>query len=130
MKQDRRERYGAIGVKCTLIVLAILLFTGSAASGQQQQQAGKYKPPLRERLFYGGGLGLQFGTITDIELSPIVGLWVLPRVGIAAGPSFRYYKNPYYRTAIYGGRTYVEYLILQDFNNMVPIGLHLGLFLH
>ena len=128
MKKDRGERYRGISVTHTLIMVAALfLITNGVALSQSNT---KEKPPLKERLFYGGGIGLQFGTITDIELTPVVGLWVLPRLGIAAGPTFRYYKNPIYSTAIYGGRTYLEYIILQDFDNMIPIGLHLGLFLH
>lgn len=100
------------------------------ASQANAQQTRKEVPPLKDRLFYGGSLGLQFGTFTDIEISPIIGLWVLPRVGIAAGPNFRYYKDPFGHTTIYGGRTYVQYLFLQDFNNIIPLGLHVGLFLH
>jgi hypothetical protein len=127
MKPDWSERYGRISVLRTLIIAAVLT-SGFAIAGAQQPK--KDIPPLRERLFYGGGLGLQFGTVTNIELSPIIGLWVLPRVGIAAGPTYTYYKDPYFHTSIYGGRTYAELIILQDFNNIIPIGVHLGLFLH
>jgi hypothetical protein len=85
---------------------------------------------LKERLFYGGSFSLQFGTFTNIDISPIIGLWVLPRVGIAAGPDFRYYKDPIDRTTIYGGKTYLEIIFLQDLDKIIPLGLHLGLFLH
>jgi hypothetical protein len=96
------------------------------------QKVKDEKPPLNERLFFGGSFGLQFGTITYIDISPTVGLWVLPRVAIAGGPSFIYYKNKYYdeQTSIYGGRFYSQYVILQDLNNVLPIGLHTGIFLH
>lgn len=87
-------------------------------------------PPLKDRLFYGGNLNLQFGTYTDIQVSPVIGLWVLPRVGIAIGPDFQYYKLGSTSTFIYGGKTYLEYLFLQDLNNVIPLGMHVGLFLH
>jgi len=109
------------------LLVMLLSLTLTKATGQRPRNE---VPPLKDRLFYGGSLGLQFGTFTDIEVSPIIGLWVLPRVGIAAGPNFRYYKDPYDHTTIYGGRAYIQYLFLQDINNIIPVGLHLGLFLH
>jgi hypothetical protein len=94
------------------------------------QEVRKEAPPLRERLFFGGNIGLQFGTYTNIDLSPIIGLWVHPRIAVAAGPDFRYYKDPYDNTTIYGGKAYMEIIFLQDLNNILPLGIHLGMFLH
>lgn len=115
-----------------LISLAFLLIlvvsaTVVPASGQTTRPE---VPPLKDRLFYGGNLNLQFGTYTDIQISPVIGLWVLPRVGIAIGPDFQYYKLGSARTFIYGGKTYLEYLFLQDLNNVIPLGMHVGLFFH
>lgn len=94
------------------------------------QQPGKpdQRPPLRERLFFGGNFGLQFGDYTNIEVSPMVGIWVLPRVAIAAGPSFKYYSTPNIKTSIFGGNTFVRLMVLQDLNNILPVGIHLGIF--
>ncbi len=94
------------------------------------QAVKKDIPPFKERLFYGGSIGLQFGTITDIQISPVVGLWLLPRLGVAAGPNFRFYKNPFEKTTIYGGRSYLQFLFIQDLNSVVPLGIHIGMFLH
>lgn len=134
MKTMCYERYDYMKVIKHYVVVFLLMFLLIPKSDAQQtsekQKTRNEIPPLKERLFYGGSLGLQFGTFTDIELSPIIGLWVLPRVGIAVGPTFRYNKNPFYRTLIYGGRTYIQYIFLQDLDNIVPLGLHVGLFLH
>lgn len=108
------------------LFFALLIISFSDLNGQDTKDD---KPPFRERLFYGGNLGLQFGTITDIEISPLIGIWVLPRIGIAAGPSYRYYKDPVDRTSIYGGSTYIQFMFLQDLNNIIPLGVHAGLFL-
>lgn len=109
------------------IVLLMLIAIFPATYGQKEKVE---VPPLKERLFFGGNFGLQFGTITDIQFSPVIGLWLLPRLGVAAGPNFRYYKDPYDRTTIYGGRTYLQYIVVQDLNNVIPLGIHAGLFLH
>lgn len=109
------------------IVLLVLIAIFPATYGQKEKVE---VPPFKERLFFGGNFGLQFGTITDIQFSPVIGLWLLPRLGVAAGPNFRYYKDPYDRTTIYGGRTYLQYIVVQDLNNVIPLGIHAGLFLH
>jgi len=114
-------------IRTTGLIIILLLVSFSAAIGQQVRQE---KPPLRERLFFGGNIGLMFGSYTNIDISPIVGLWVLPRLAVAAGPDFRYYKDPYGSTTIYGGKIYTEIVFLQDLNNLLPLGIHLGLFLH
>jgi len=111
-----------------LITIAcfLLLASFNIVSGQRESEQ---KPPLRERMFFGGSLGLQFGTYTDIQITPLVGLWVRPRLAIAAGPNYRFYKDPYYSTSIYGANGYVQFVPLKDLNNLVPVGIHMGFFL-
>jgi len=109
------------------LIVLLVLASVSVAIGQQVRQEA---PPIRERLFFGGNIGLMFGSYTNIDVSPIVGFWVLPRIAVAAGPNFRYFKDPYGSTTIYGGKVYTEIIFLQDLNNLIPLGIHLGLFLH
>jgi hypothetical protein len=122
------KRCDHLKINKSICLLLVLLFI--TISGIYGQQAKRETPPLKERLFYGGSFGLQFGTITDIEFSPIIGIWILPRLAVAAGPDFRYFKDPFDHTTIYGGKSYVEIVFLQDLNNIIPLGVHLGLFLH
>jgi hypothetical protein len=113
--------------KVALLTFYLLFATLSITYGQRTKEQ---KPPLRERMFFGGSLGLQFGTYTNINVTPIVGLWVRPRIAIAAGPNFTYYKDPYYETTMYGGNAYVQFVPIKDINNSLPIGIHMGIFLH
>jgi hypothetical protein len=126
-------------LKKTLIFTCILTIASfSISSGQKSkedqfpydQKSSDDTPPVKERLFYGGSLGLMFGTITDIQLSPVVGFWLLPRVNVAVGPTFRFYKDPVDKTTIYGGRAYVQLVVIQDLNKFLPLGSHTGIFLH
>ena len=109
-----------------IILLAFLIIP---VIESQAQRPEKDTPPLRERVFYGGSMGLQFGSVTDIQLSPVIGLWVLPRLAFAVGPSYRYYKDIYGRTDIVGGQGYVQVVLIQDFNNVISLGMHMGIFL-
>lgn len=121
-------RYKSLSKISLVLLLAVIIqATQIPAAGQTVQRE---VPPLKDRLFYGGNVNLQFGTYTDIQVSPVIGLWVLPRVGIAAGPDFQYYKLFSSSTFIYGGKAYIEYLFLQNLNNVIPLGLNLGLFMH
>ncbi len=108
-------------------IIVILLVALQDASAQRERSE---PPPFRERLFFGGSFGLQIGTITDIELSPIAGFWVLPRLAVAAGPNYRFYKDPLGRTDIYGGRAYTEFVVVRNLNSLIPIGLNMGIFVH
>jgi hypothetical protein len=109
------------------VPLLILLFIFSTASGQRKREE---PPPLRERIFFGGNFGLQLGTITDIQVSPVVGLWVLPRIAVAVGPDYRFYKFRSEKTHIYGLKTYTQFVIVKDLSSFVPIGSNTGIFLH
>ena len=113
-----------------ILISLFLMCANLVVFGQNARKTEK--PPVSERLFFGGSFGLQFGTITYIDVSPIIGLWILPKVAIAGGPNFTYYKNKYYdeEIIIYGGRLYTQYLLLENINNVLPIGLNTGIFLH
>jgi hypothetical protein len=111
-----------------IFIIILLLFTSaSTISGQKTREE---PPPFRERLFFGGNFGLQLGTITDIQVSPVVGLWVLPRLAVAVGPDYRFFKYQSERTNIYGGKGYLQFVVFQDINSIIPIGIHTGIFLH
>jgi len=119
--------------KIFLFRVFILLIICNLLSAEFVVAQGRRKetpPPLRERLFYGGSFGLQFGTITDIQASPIVGLWVLPRVAIAAGPNYRFFKDPFDKTDIIGGKVYTELVLIRDIGSFLPLGMNMGIFLH
>lgn len=71
------------------------------------------KKPIRERLFFGGELGLQFGTITFINISPLIGYKITERLSAGLGPKYLYYRDKFfaYSTSMYGGRVFVRYNI-------------------
>lgn len=123
----------------TVLLISLLLISSySVTKGQKvkedqfpyDQKETSDKPAFKERLFYGGSFGLMFGTVTDIQISPVIGFWALPRVALAVGPSYRFYKDQLDKTNVYGGRGYLQFVVIQDLNSIVPIGSHTGIFLH
>ncbi|HQE67590.1 MAG TPA: hypothetical protein PLE05_12230 [Bacillota bacterium] len=85
---------------------------------------------MTERIFFGGSFALQIGSFTDIEIAPVAGLWVLPRVAVAAGPSYRFYKFMGTKTDILGIRTYSQLVLLRDIDKYIPLGVHSSIFFH
>jgi len=116
------------GYKLNTGFLILLLFASCSISyGQNRREE---PPPLRERLFYGGNFGLQFGTITDIQISPVIGIWLLPRVAVAVGPDYRFYKFRDDKTNLIGGKAYSQLVVIQDISSFIPMGGQTGIFLH
>lgn len=112
-------------------IVIVLLFALLSLDGLNAQKTGRSEPPpFRDRIFFGGSFGLQFGSITDIQVSPIVGYWVLPRIAVAAGPTYRFYKDYFTKTDLYGGKAYMQFVIIQNLSNIIPIGSNTGIFFH
>jgi hypothetical protein len=120
-KKSVRCHYGIY-----ILVLALSLLSIFPAGAQRTREE---PPPLSERLFYGGNFGLQFGSITDIQVSPVIGIWLLPRLAVAVGPSYRYYKDWDLETSIYGGKGYVQFAVIKDFGNLLTPLSGTGIFL-
>ncbi|HLP73842.1 MAG TPA: hypothetical protein VK155_13130 [Bacteroidales bacterium] len=112
------------------ILILALVATAQTDMICAQEPERQSAPPVHERIFYGGNFGLQFGTVADIEIAPVVGYWVLPRVAIAIGPDYRFYKYFNEKTHIYGGKAYVELTLLRNINSVIPIGANTDIILH
>ncbi len=79
----------------------------------------KPKIPFRERIFTGGNLGLQFGSVTYVDVSPKVGYKITDRAAAGIGATYIYIsdkrvKGYEYNTDIYGGRVFSQYQVLEN----------------
>jgi hypothetical protein len=54
----------------------------------------------------------------------------MPRIAVALGPTYRYYKDHYNATDIYGVKSYMEFMVIQDINRVLQMGVHTGIFFH
>lgn len=103
--------------------IAILLNFKSlnAQINDRELASSRSENSLKSRLFYGGGFGLQFGTVTLIELSPLIGYKVTPKFGIGISPSYKYYRIMNYNsqsvnleTNVFGGSVFARYMIIES----------------
>ncbi|TLV00267.1 hypothetical protein [Dyadobacter luticola] len=74
--------------------------------------------PFKERIRLGGSFGLSFGTVTNINLSPMAGYELTEKLVAGVGPTLMYFRYKYYdiNTAYYGGRAFMMYQIFPVVN--------------
>ncbi len=81
-----------------------------------------HRPPPKEpfidksKIFVGGNFGLQFGTITYLDLSPLVGYRISDHFSAGVGVTYQYLKDNFYNveTNVFGGRVFGRYFIRQN----------------
>jgi hypothetical protein len=103
-------------MKIKFIVLAlfpILFFTQSIKA--QGERISSFR---ESRWFVGGNLGLQFGTITILDISPYTGFKLTNRLSVGAGFTYQYLregKGDYkYTSNMFGGRIFSSYAIIPE----------------
>jgi hypothetical protein len=102
--------------KSILTVVLVLGMGIPCTYGQDSTMLRKNPPKERfiDRLYTGGNLGAQFGTVTFIDVSPLVGYRITDKISAGIGATYQYYhyKDKFYdfETNVYGGRVFGRYL--------------------
>ena len=107
-----------------IVILFLAIFNPELSSAQSGFE--RNTPRFSDRLVYGGGFGLQFGTLTLVDLSPVVGYRLTERLETGIGFTYKYYKVKDYwydyltnqsydlKSNIIGGSVYSRYHILKN----------------
>jgi hypothetical protein len=107
----------------TALVIALLFVIVSQAQQLAPKTTGKERKdtrPLADRLWFGGGVGLSFGTVTAIQLDPLVGYKVdtKDKFTVGVGASYWYLRDnrfPNNNTFEgYGYRPFVRYRFIEQ----------------
>lgn len=74
---------------------------------------------LKDHLFVGGNLLLEFGTTTAIGVSPLVGYKITDNLSAGVAGNYIYlseldYYNNRYKTSVYGGALFAKYKVFQN----------------
>lgn len=75
------------------------------------------KPPLKDRLYFGGNFGMQFGTVTLLDISPLAGVMITPKFSAGAGLTYQYFDDRRFiggESSSYGGRIFTRYNVLPN----------------
>jgi hypothetical protein len=107
------------------LILLILSLSILSILDTQAQDTIKAPPPkprhndFLSRLDFGGYLGAQFGSVTLVDISPVVSYRVTPKFHTGLGLTYQFYKIDYvgapdYKTSSYGGSIFGRYFIWRD----------------
>ena len=120
----------------SFILILVFLFIGLTQYAQENPPPAppqNFPPPsnnirpaapkdfnsFKERLYFGGNIGLWFGSTTYVNLSPLVGCKITKQFSIGGGFTYNYYSQTYnnqkYVSTIYGGNAFARYLFLENF---------------
>jgi len=103
------------------ITLLCLVISGYLNVSVAQDTTRHSRPKLKqhellERFDFGGYLGAQFGEVTLINVSPLVGFRVLENFNVGLGFTYQYYNDNYYdySSSAYGTNVYARYFVWRD----------------
>lgn len=103
------------------IILSVFffLFTGFSLFAQDEKRKNtseEDQESIWDKIYVGGNLGLQFGTVTYIDISPLVGYRITNRFSAGPGITYRYTKiRGFDASSTYGGRIFARHTIGQQF---------------
>ena len=97
----------------TLLFSLLLLSINSFSQDSTMLRKHAPKKNFLDKVFVGGNVGLQFGTVTFVEVSPLVGYRFTDKISAGIGITYEYYhyQDRYYdfKTNVYGGRVFGRY---------------------
>ncbi len=128
-KKDHKGVWRILWFTVFIVIFGVMLQSPLYAGDKEKQ---KPKRRLSDKVYLGGYFGLQFGTVTDILLAPLVGYRATPRLTLGGGFKYEYYRQKTpgysYSTNMYGPNLFVRYMFLKSFSNIFPTSFNGGLF--
>jgi len=103
--------------KSKLFFSVLVLFLGLQTASYAQREIYTDSIPFKDRLYFGGNFGMQFGTVTLIDFSPLVGVMITPKFSSGVGITYQYFNDRRYyggESSSYGGRLFSRYNILPN----------------
>jgi len=96
-----------------IIIFVLLLSISHFAISQKDSIPTN---PFRNKLYTGGGVGLQIGGVTLIEVSPILGYIITNKLSVGIGASYQFMKIREYNISsnTYGGSVFSRYTIWRN----------------
>ena len=107
----------AAGFAVALACPALAQTPGQAP--EPKEEAESSAPPMKDRFFFGGGVGAAFGTVDYFEIAPLIGMRVAPRVDLGLQPFYRWTNDGRYSPSVestdYGARLFTRVRIVSSF---------------
>lgn len=105
-----------------LCVIMLICFSFLANAQEKEENPNSLKgTPFKERIYFGGNMGLNFGNITVVNIAPIMGYNLNKKLSVGLGAKYIYYRERYdqynwdYSTSFYGGSVFSKYILSESF---------------
>jgi hypothetical protein len=98
------------------LVLFFAIASVFSVQAQREIEEGN-KPPLKDRMFFGGNFALSLGTITFIDVSPLAGVMITNRLSGGLGTTYQYFNDRRFiggNNSLYGGRVFSRYNVFPN----------------
>lgn len=106
----------------TILFLCVIHFSQAQDTTAVMPSKSKQSKPIQEKIYYGGNIGLSFGSITMIGIYPLVGYKITPKLSAGIKLAYEYIQDKRfdsnYNTSNYGASLFARYRILR------PVYLH------
>ena len=97
--------------------LLILILAGGLAAQEKAAAPQTLKPQEPSKLYWGGELGLNFGSYFRVSLVPLIGYKATPQFHIGGKLGFSYIEDNRYEVEVtsfnYGGSVFARYLLVK-----------------
>lgn len=107
----------SLKTKLLLPISFIILFLVTFSAEAQRYIDEEMRPPLKDRMFFGGNFAMSFGTITFIDVSPLAGVMVTNRFSTGVGATYQYFNDRRFiggNNSVYGGRIFSRYNVFPN----------------
>ena len=108
-------------IKRIYIILFLSLLSGNSFSQDAPKRPERPKVPFGERIFIRPDLGLQFGSVTIINVAPKVGYRITEKFAAGLGATYIYLSDKrfkslgyIYETNVYGGSLFSQYQLFEQ----------------
>jgi hypothetical protein len=123
-------------IKSGLTILVLLLLISCDVFAQAKANERKR---FKDKIFYGGSIGLMLGTSTRIDILPEVGMWIIPQCAIGIGGRYSYWReranvlngvSKPFSSHLWGVSAFTDLVPIQDLDKAFKIGIHGGPIFH
>ena len=100
---------------CGLLPLFLGVLSGEAMAQEAAPPPTAPPPSVRDKLFFGGGVGLSFGEVDYVEIAPLIGYRFHPKMDGGIQLIYRYRNDSRYpddlSTSDYGANVFGRYFV-------------------
>jgi len=103
-------------IKYLLLFFCLVVIKTSVAQEKISKPIEDSKGFKREKVFFGGNVGAQFGNVTVVNVSPLVGYKITERIATGVGVTYIYYnyKAFNFSSSVYGGSLFGRFYLMEN----------------